>query len=261
MLRPLLLGFALPVAKIERGPVCDCSDQLPYVIRELLGQAHRHGIARLSVMPYWAGDRRQEIEAMLRQQGFVNRQSFSGRHARSLRLDLTTLPQGDPFGSSNLSKVRHEVRRAERSGATVRRGSVSDLREFREIYEEFNRLQRKPQPPAAWYNALGEYFLSTNGAMFVCEHDRAVVSAVFVARHGTVATYVIGAGRNVRFPKLVLPLASAIIWAKENGLQSFDFGGIPMKGDPDIKRTSIAEFKYSFSRSTIDLVQEHVRWF
>jgi len=257
--------MALPFAQIERGPVCDDPAQLPDVLKALLYQARHHGILRLSVMPYWAGEAKLQVERILGQNGFVDRQTFGGRHARSLRLDLSALSVDDPFAGSTLSRIRHEIRRAERAGATARRGQKPDLNAFREMHEQLLRLEGKQPPAAAWYEALAEHFLSCEerGAMFVCEHQGNVVAAVFVARHGALATYVMGAssGQELRFPKMILPMAATITWAKANGVECLDLGGIPMEGDVDAKRASIADFKRSISRTEVAFVHEHVRWF
>jgi hypothetical protein len=262
ILRTKLL-LPLPVAQIERGPVCDDPNCLPEVLGSLLHQARRHGILRLSVMPYWSGEEKTQVEGILSKHGFADRQTFGGRHARTLRLDLAQLPDDEPFAGRALHQVRQNIRRAERAGAIARQGRKEDLTAFRAMHEQL--LDGKQPPAASWYDALAAYFLSGNeqGAMFVCAHQESIVSAIFVARHGKLATYLMGASsaEALRFPKMVLPLAAAIAWAKQNGVESFDLGGIPLEGDNDAKRASIAEFKYSFSRNEIAMVHEHVRWF
>jgi lipid II:glycine glycyltransferase (peptidoglycan interpeptide bridge formation enzyme) len=258
------IGVPLPFAQVERGPVCGHPDDLPAVLEALLNQSRRHGVLRLSVMPYWTGKARQALEANIQYRGFHNVQSFAGRHARTLRLDLTVLPEDDLFAGSALSKVRHEIRRAERAEATARGGTGKDMDAFRLLHEELLGMEKKAKPGPQWYAALADYFQSDErGAMFVCEHEGRVISAIFMARLGDMATYVIGAssGEELRFPKMILPMAAAIAWAKSNGIGLLDFGGIPMQGDPDAKRHKIAEFKRSFSRAEIDLMHEHVRWF
>jgi lipid II:glycine glycyltransferase (peptidoglycan interpeptide bridge formation enzyme) len=262
VLRTKLL-LPLPVAQIERGPVCDDPNCLPEVLVTLLHHARAHGILRLSVMPYWSGEEKPLVEEILRRQGFADRQTFGGRHARTLRLDLAQLPDDETFAGRALHQVRQNIRRAERAGAIARQGRKEDLTAFRAMHEQL--LDGKQPPAAAWYDALAAYFLSGNeqGAMFVCEHQGSIVSAIFVARHGKHATYLMGASsaEAVRFPKMILPLAAAIAWTKQNGGEFFDLGGIPLEGDIDVKRASIAEFKYSFSHNEIALVHEHVRWF
>jgi lipid II:glycine glycyltransferase (peptidoglycan interpeptide bridge formation enzyme) len=253
----------LPVAHSERGPVCDDPDDLPEILRALAVQARRHGILRLSVMPYWADQAKQAVEASLARCGFSDVQSFAGRHARTLRLDLRALSRDNPFAGSALAKVRQNIGRAQRAGATVRRGEKRDLAAFRDMHEHLLRAERRRLPSPDWYEAVADYYLSDHGAMFVCEHQAETVAAIFVARHGDLATYVMGASspHDVGFPKMVLPLATAITSARDDGVNGFDLGGCPMAGDDDAKRASIAEFKRSFSRTEIALVHEHRRWF
>ena len=261
----ILGGVRLPFAQSERGPVCDTPEELPDVLDALHAQARRHGIMRLSVMPYWAGESKARAERILKQHGFADVQSFRGRHARTLRLEISSLPAGDLFAGSALSQVRREIARAERAGALARRGQKHDIDAFRDMQEQLLRLEGKRPPGAPWYDAIAEYFLSGDGrgAMFVCEHNGQIISAIFLARQARLATYVMGAssGRELRFPKMILPMAAAIGWAKENELDYLDLGGIPMEADTDAKRASIAKFKRSFSRTEISLVHEHVRWF
>jgi lipid II:glycine glycyltransferase (peptidoglycan interpeptide bridge formation enzyme) len=98
--------------------------------------------------------------------------------------------------------------------------------------------------------------------MFISELDGDLISVIFVARHGSLATCFLSASspRKLPFTKAVQPLACAISWAKNAGLSTFDLGGIPVESDPDAKRASIAEFKRSFSRTEVTFVHEHARW-
>lgn len=264
LLRTQIGGFLnLPFAQMERGPVCNDPEDLPFVLHALRAHCLRHGILRLSVMPYWTDDGATRVGQILRSQGFVDRQMTNGRHARTLRLNLAALDAREPFAAASLAKVRREIRRAERAGATTRLGGREDLPAFRQMHEELLRLGGKSAPPVGWYDALAQYFRGNRGSMFVCEYGGRAISAIFVTCHGGVATYIMGAssGEALRLPKMMLPMAEAIAWAKRKGAVVFDFGGIPMIGDLDAKRASIADFKYSFSRKEIALVHEHVRWF
>ena len=257
--------LALPFAQIERGPVSDDPEHLPAVLRVLREQALRRGIVRFSVMPCWIGESKKRAEQLLKQNGYADRQSFGGRHVRSLLLDLTNMSDNNLFAGRALFKVRQNIGRAERAGATARQGQKRDLAAYRTMHEQLLRLEGKQPPGVAWYNALAGYFLPPQGrgSMFVCEYQKKIVSAIFVALHGMRATYVMGAssGQPLRFPKMILPMAAAIAWAKRAGAKIFDLGGIPMEGDTDTKRASIAEFKRSFSRTEVAFPHEHVRWF
>lgn len=264
VLRGCIAGVPLPIAQVERGPVCDKIADLPLVLDALKSCSLRHGIARLSVMPYWC-EQSHIIDSWLEREGYADHQSFATRHARSLRLDLTAINEDEPFATPELAKVRQAIRRAERAGATVRQGQRADFAHFRRLNDELIRQQGGKTPHAAWYDALEHYFGAggENGALFISEFEGEAIAAILITNHGGIATYALGAstGQNFKFPKMVLPMAHAILWAKRAGAATFDMGGIPLKGDPDPKRASIAEFKYGFSHTEISLVREHVRWF
>ncbi len=263
VLRSHLGILPLPAAQVERGPVTARPDDLPEVLAALRQKCLARGILRLSVMPYWTGSERAAVGPLLVDARFTDCQRFAGRHARTLRLDLATLDNENPWNLSSLSKVRQNIGRAARAGATVRPGRREDLAAFRDMQASLLALDGRKPPAAAWYSALGDYFLKPGAGMFVCEFEGEVISAIFITLHNGIATYALGAasGRPLKFSKTVLAMAEAILWARRAGAHSFDMGGIPMLGDPDAKRTSIAEFKYSYARTEALLVHEHLRWF
>jgi lipid II:glycine glycyltransferase (peptidoglycan interpeptide bridge formation enzyme) len=265
ILRTQALGVAaLPFAQVERGPVCDDPEQMSDVLESLVGQTRRHGIMRLSVTPYWADDLKPRIERILKERGFSDVQSYTGSHVRALRLDLSSLSADAPFSGNEFTKLRKELRRSERAGATSRLGREEDVDKFRGMLEQRLRSEGRRAPTKPYYEALKDHFLSreSQSAMFVGEFEGDAVSAIFVTHHGSVAFFAAGASsaRDLSFSKMVQPMASAVLWAKEQGSATFDFGGMPMQGDTDPKRNSIALFKRSFSRTEIALVHEHVRW-
>ena len=259
------IGAPLPFAKVERGPVCDDPDDMPDVLGALLKQARRHGILRLSVMPYWADEARPRVSRALEACGFSDVQTFAGSHVRALRLDLSPLPASDPFAGSEFTKLRKELRRAERAGAGGRRGTEKDVGAYRMMLEQRLRGEGKHGPASAYFDALGRYFSADESqrAIFVGEFEGQPVSVIFATRHGPLALFVAGASseRDLSFSKMIQPMSRAVLWAKQQGSASFDFGGMPMEGDTDPKRNAIALFKRSFSRTEVALVHEHVRWF
>jgi hypothetical protein len=253
----------LPVAQSERGPVVAAVEDMADVVAALRRCCLKRGILRLSLMPYWYGEAAGQITTQLATAGFADCQHFSGRHVRSLRLDLTALDADHLFAASGLAKVRQNIGRAERAGASARPGTRADMAAFRALNEQLLAQEGRHAPDPAWYDALGDFFCGGNGAVFVCEYEGEVVSAILITLHNGIATYALGAssGRAMRCSKTVLAMAQAIGWARQTGAHSFDMGGVPMPGDPDKKRASIAEFKFSYSRSEITLVHEHRRWF
>jgi Uncharacterized protein involved in methicillin resistance len=264
VLRGHIGGVPLPIAQVERGPVCDSLAVLPAVLHALHTATLRHGIIRLSVMPYWSSDVDQ-VTAGLVLAGFADRQTFATRHARSLRLNVLETAEADLFATPDHAKLRRDMRKALKAGAVARRGTPADMAAFRGLYETQMRQTGKALPSGIWYQALAAYFFDpkSGGAMFVCEAGGKIVSAILISAQAGLATFVWGASspEETGFLKMVLPMAEAVLWAKRTQCHTFDLGGIPLEGDPDVKRAGIAKFKYGFSHTEISLVHEHVRWF
>lgn len=260
VLRARALGpLVLPAAVVERGPVCDDLADLPAVLTALRRKALGRGVARLTVMPYWAGDDAGRATQHLQSTGFRAIQTVATAHARTLRVDL----RAELFAGKANESLRRKLRQAERAGARARRGDRNDLDVLARLHAEMMGQQGRGSKPPAFFAALGDIVTAgERGAVFVCEHDGAPVSALFAARHGTVATFVMGASTTAprEFSKMAPSMAEAIRWAHATGCETFDLGGIPMEGDTDEKRLGIAQFKLDFAKSPVRLTEEHARW-
>jgi lipid II:glycine glycyltransferase (peptidoglycan interpeptide bridge formation enzyme) len=132
------------------------------------------------------------------------------------------------------------------------------------LYATMMEDQRRPTKADAYFDALTHHLRAfpERAALFLTEHQGDVVSAAFITRHGAVATYVMGASSSDErgFTKAAPTFVAAADWALEQGCAVFDLGGIPMEGDTDPKRLSIASFKSKFARTPTTLVREHVIW-
>ena len=266
VLRPRAVGpFLMPVAILERGPVCADPADLERVLRALVGAARRCGVARIAVMPYWAGEDAARAEASLARAGFRDVQELDGAHASTLRLDVDGQDDGAILAGADRKKLRYELRTAERAGATVRRGVTEDMATLARLDAQLADSQGKTQRRRAWFDAVAAYLASDDrrGALFLCEHQGEPISAVLALRHARTAVYVAGASvlDQRPFSKMALPLFAAVRWARDVGCAVFDLGGIPLEGDSDAKRVAIAQFKRDFSKTPVRLVREHARWF
>jgi hypothetical protein len=254
----------LPFARVERGPVCRDPRDLPRVLEALARAARGHGVARLSVMPYWTGARAFDATRALSTAGFFDSQTVDGAHAVTLRLDVVA-PDDRIFAGSERAQLRHLWREAERAGVTVRHGGRADLEVHRRWVRARLASWRQTDKPARWYAALGDYLEAdpSRGELFVAELGPEPVGTAVVIRHGALATYVYGATTPAVFrcSKSVLPLIAAASWARAQGCSALDLGGIPDGSDVDLKRNAIARFKRRFARTPVALVREHTRWF
>ncbi len=273
ILRAQFAGLPLPYAVIERGPVVADPAMFGPVMRRLSRAARWRGIARLAVMPYWDLTSGAGVRATLDGLGWRSVQKMSGAHAATLRLALGgrngDADPGDSaaletiFAGSDFRKLRQQYRSAERAGARARRGMAADLPCFVALYRQVMDQQRLHAKSDAWFDALAALDFGENGSvgLFFTEHDGETVGSALTIRHGRLVTlYLAASGRAPRkFSKMVTCLVAAVAWARRTGCD-FDLGGVPMTGDTDEKRLSIAQFKREFSTTRYELIGEHARW-
>lgn len=264
LLQPSVAGLRAPSAKMERGPVCDDPERVAEVSRALAHAARLRGIVRLAVMPYWADGDADLVERALAKVRFRSVQQPTGSHACTLRLAIGGKTDQDVFAGGERRSLRTELKQAERLGARARVGGASDLPTLARLHDALMGRQGMRGKPKAFYDALARHLGSGGRASVVlCEHAGDAVAAVLVVRHGLLTTFVMGATDTSKrpFTKMAPALSAAIRKARDEGSTTFDLGGVPMPGDDDEKRTSIARFKYDFARQPVRLVGEHARWF
>jgi hypothetical protein len=261
--RPSVAGVAMPWARIERGPVVRDVERVAEVTRAIARALRRRGVARVRVMPYWAGEDAERVERALRSKGWHDAQTVDGPHALTLRMDLVGKDDAALFAGKAREQVRWRARQAEKAGAVARPGRPGDWALLRAMHAETMRAQGKRARPAAWWDALARFASDdARGRLFPCDLDGRCVAAAVVLRHGPLAVYAWGASvpEKLPFTKAVPTLIAGIRWARDVGCSTFDLGGIPLPEDHDPKRAAIATFKHDFDRTPVPLVREHARW-
>jgi lipid II:glycine glycyltransferase (peptidoglycan interpeptide bridge formation enzyme) len=266
VLRPRAIGPILaPLASIERGPVCADPSMLARVLPALAKHARRRGIARLAVMPYWAGEAVTHAARALEAAGFRDVQAPDGSHVCTLRFDIRGKTDDQILAGNERKKLRYELRNAERAGVVVRRGGRADFATFETLDRDLASAQGRGVRGVAWFDAVASYLVEDErrGALFVAEHEERPLAAVLALRQGRGAVFYAGASTVAPrpFSKMASPLFAAVRWARDAGCETFDLGGVPMEGDRDPKRASIAQFKRDFAKTPVSLVHEHARWF
>jgi hypothetical protein len=283
ILRAQFAGLPLPYAVIERGPVVADPAMFGPVMSRLARAARWRGIARLAVMPYWDLPAGAAVCTTLAGLGWRSVQKMSGAHAATLRLALggangnggvprAVAAEEDPEGSAALDtifagsefrKLRQQYRYAERAGARARRGTAADLPRFVALYRDLMSEQGLHAKSDAWFDALAALDFGANGSvgLFFTEHENDTVAGALTIRHARLVTLYLAASARAprKFSKMVTCLCAAVAWAQRIGCD-FDLGGVPMTGDTDEKRLSIAQFKREFATARFDLIGEHARW-
>ena len=258
--RPVALGVPLPVGAVERGPVVADLADLADVLTSLATTAARHGMARLTAMPYWADGEATQATTILAAEGWKDAQEPDGSHVRTLRMPL--VEGGELFAGKERESLRRKLRQAEKAGATVRQAGPDAIDPLHALYESLMLGQGRKGRRRAYFEAIHRAFVAPGrGAFFLAEHEGETLAALFVVRHGPLATFVLGASSSVDrpFSKMAPPMAAAARWARDHGCTVFDLGGIPAEGDDDPKRASIAQFKLDFAKTPVVLAHEHAR--
>lgn len=236
-----------PFAWIERGPVVASAAVLPATLGAIERAARRRGIAWLQVSPYLDHSATGALHAC----GYTPEPGFAGLHRQTGRLAIGTIEQ-DLLAGPARAKLRTELRRAVRHGAAARADDpVGPM-----------LLARFAGRPESWGRAVAG-LVATGACVVVVGSDASgPVGAVLVSAHGGLATYLAGAATSADRPygKLLLPLVTAIGWARARGVPTFDVGGLPAPGDTDPKRAAIARFKAMFAPEPMALVAPHRRW-
>jgi lipid II:glycine glycyltransferase (peptidoglycan interpeptide bridge formation enzyme) len=266
VLRPRAVGpFLAPVAFVQRGPVCGDPTKLEPVLRALVSTARKHGVARVAVMPYWSGAAVAQAQGALAACGFRNVQEMDGSHACTLRLDVGEKTDGEILAGNEHKKLRYELRNAERAGVVVREAGPGDFAVFERLERDLANAQGRRVQTPCWFAALEAYLTQdpSRGALFVSSHGGEPIATALTIRHGKTAVYFAGASilEPRPYSKMALPLFAAVQWARDQGCDTFDLGGVPLPGDTDPKRAAIAQFKRDFAKTPVHLVPEHARWF
>lgn len=263
VLRSRLGLVPLPFAQVERGPVVDDLAALPEVLAALRRALYVRGIARLAVMPYFAGDDVAAVETALAAQRFTPVDDPAGAHVRTLRMPISAKAEADVYAGSHRKTLRYELKHAKKLGVTSERVRGAATSSMIELWNETMRAQGKNQRSHAFTRALADVTASSERiACFVARDAERPLGGVIVVRTDRRLHLVHGATSGVRrpFSKMSPPLEAAITWAREHGVPELDLGGIPRDGDTDAKRAAIADFKFGFSKDEVRLVREHVRW-
>lgn len=253
------LNLPAPAVVIERGPVTANIHDLPVVLKALGRQLRRRGVFHAQIMPYWAGADVHAVEGLLAEAGYVLSQKPDGAHACTLRIALSG--SQDPLAGSALSKLRSMLRQCERANVQTRPGSAADVPKLRALHDQMMRAQNMGTKAPQYFDALAATLQSGHAHLFVSEQDGALLAAAYITVFGGQATYVLGASgaQNVPFSKMAPAVAAAVRFAAAQELRVFDLGGVPIDGDEDPRRNSIALFKFHFAKERVPLVREHRR--
>ncbi len=237
----LVLQRKLPVlgmvGYVPYGPLISPDmdpESLCTVLAVALRQLARRTTKTLFIQPPLDGG---HISGELQRLGF--RPSNAGiAPAASLRLDLAR--DEDELRAGLRKRLRTWSRTWQKRGVSVRRGTQDDVALFARLYAASAQHQRF-EPLSFDYQAKLYSSLAADGhaELFIGEVEGAAVAArMYTGCGGVLKQRLIGMDRDSEAARLNVPAAvewEALRWAKANGYQWFDFGGIREAAVPVIE--------------------------
>lgn len=244
------LGPGVTFAYIPRGPIVDSNDRdmLAALLDAIATTVRDRGAFALKIEPNWLSP-----SSFLKAGRWRPGPCIQPR--TTIHLDLTRdletiLAQMKP-------KWRYNIRLAERKGVTVREGFASDLQRFNELLRTTSARDEFPIHTVEYYRAAYELLTAPDYArLFIAEHEKEIIAAIFVTAVGTEAIYLYGASGNAqreRMPNHALHW-HAIRWAKARGCTRYDLWGIgaTAEANADANNThGLFQFKQGFGGTLV----------
>ncbi len=166
----------------------------------------------------------------------------------TLQLDLTESQEG--LSAHLERKTRYNVGLAGRRGVEVRQQRGEEgYRVFIELLLETSKRKGFLIHAEPYYRHMYELFVKDGPGMILNSYYEGEVTAcAFILRFGSYAYYVLGASspRHSRHKSSQLLQWRAILWAKEDGAQVYDFWGVPQNPSPKSHLWGVYNFKKGF---------------
>lgn len=154
----------------------------------------------------------------------------SHSHADNVATVLIDLALDESQLLKNMKKsLRKGIRRAERAGVTVRKGTAQDLSTFYRILQETSWRGNFAIHNEAYYQQVWQIFVTSGHiALFLAEYEGEAVAGVMLILFGDTAYARFGGwnGRHGKYEPNSFLRWTAIRWAKTQGYRWYDFMGI-----------------------------------
>ncbi|MBN1933655.1 MAG: peptidoglycan bridge formation glycyltransferase FemA/FemB family protein [Anaerolineae bacterium] len=220
------LPFGLTRAYVPKGPLVNLDDDRH--CRQLIDALHKLCRARRAILlklePDWLD---AERAALFARYGFkLNQETV--QPPRTILIDLNG--SEDDILARMKSKVRYNIRLAERKGVQVRAGTRADMDAYNRLRVVTGERDDFDVHSEAYYNRAYELFVPQELArLFVATYHDQPLAAILAMACGRKAWYMYGASGNEhrdKMPNYALQWA-AICWARERGCMVYDLWGVP----------------------------------
>lgn len=218
----------LSVAYVPRGPFPSAAGPMdPALLEQIvrLARSRRAAFLRFEPDVLHADAKAADLDWFLKQQGFRTAERTLGQRS-SIRLDLAPSEE-ELFGSFSKGH-RADVKRAERSGVTVRVGTAeSEVDGLHRMLIATTERKAFEYHTAAYYRALWRFF-GDAARLYLAELNGEVVAASLVLAWGDNGLYLFAGSTRAGLDNRAGHLLQwhAIRWAKERGAKTWDLWGI-----------------------------------
>jgi lipid II:glycine glycyltransferase (peptidoglycan interpeptide bridge formation enzyme) len=217
------LGPLGALAYVARGPLlaCGCGHHAREVVDAVEDAARRARVRLIVVQPPPGCD---AIEAELVARGYTLDAPAVSPSA-TMRIDLR--PSLEQILARMAPSKRHEIRRGQRAGVTIKSGARTDIELFHDLHQATARRQGFPALSKSYL--VQQWDALPRGAirLILAYHGgRAVAGAWMTAFGDTVSGRLTGwVGQKGPVHPAMACHWGAIQWAKENGYRYYDLGG------------------------------------
>lgn len=170
----------------------------------------------------------------------------------TVEIDLT--PSEEAILAGMKSKTRYNINLAMRKEVSVRAGTVADLPQLAQMYQETSARDGFGIRPSAYYlDIWTDLHQNGIGHLLLAEYANEPIAAVYLVKSGAKAIYMYGAStekeRN-RMPNYLLQW-EAIRWAKSQNLKTYDLWGAPDAFNEADRLWGVWRFKAGFNGQVV----------
>ncbi len=159
-------------------------------------------------------------------------------------IDLT--PDDEAILAAFNSRVRYNVRHAQKKGVEVSEGGVEDARPFWELLNATAARKGFVERDLNYFTQLMEIF-AENARIFLARYEGKIVYGALIVVSGRNAYYLYGGSGGDRTVKpSELGQYRAMLWARRRGARRYDMWGIPFTPEPDNPLYTVYTFKSGF---------------
>lgn len=166
-------------------------------------------------------------------------------------LDITN--DKDDLLAAMHKKTRYNIKLAEKKGVIITEENIDQLDKWYDLYRTTAQRDKIALHPKSYYLKLLQLAEEWEGKapvfkIYFAKHEEELLAGIIVAQFGECATYLYGASSNQKrnlMPAYLLQWR-AILDAKEAGMKSYDFFGIPPENNPDHPMHGLYRFKTGF---------------